>query len=137
MDQTFQIYLNSEESKRTYPDNDSGSFTQLLPERVTLEPTGKWYCRVTSCNAGFRLTKPHYLLCDFCNESIVGERKKPILCLLYHKISEIIEPAWVSVRSRVLSEIKIQLQRVDNPTTLTEKVGTTYCVLEFKQDTGE
>ncbi len=119
MDQTFHIYLNSEASKQTFPFNDSGTFTQLLPERLTLEPQGKWYCRVTSCNAGFRLSKPHYLLCDFCNESIVGQRKKPILCLLHHKVSEIIEPAWVPVKSRELSQIKIRLQRVDNPTTLT------------------
>ena len=119
MDQTFHIYLNSEASKQTFHLNDSCTFTQLLPERLTLEPQGKWYCRVTSCNAGFRLSKPHYLLCDLCNESIVRQRKKPILCLLHHKVSEIIEPAWVPVKSRELSQIKIQLQRVDNPTTLT------------------
>ncbi len=135
MDHTFHVYLNSEASKETFPANDSGAFTQLLPERVILEPHGKWYCRVTACNLGFKLTKPHYLLCDFCSESSVGERKKPILCLLFHKLSEIVNPQWVPVKLRELSQVKIWVQRVDNPSSLSEKTGITYCILEFKKDT--
>ena len=73
MDKTFQVYLNSAASHETFPENTSASFTQLLPERISLDPPGEWYCRLTSCNLGFAPLKAHYLLCDCSSESVAGE----------------------------------------------------------------
>ena len=138
MDETFQVYLNSAASHDTFPENTSASFTQLLPERISLDPPGEWYCRLTSCNLGFAPLKAHYLLCDCCSESVAGEWKKPVLSLLFRKINEFANPPWVRVKKRELTAVKIWLERVDQASSAArppKRVATCHCSLEFKRVT--
>ena len=42
------MYLNSQDSKHIYPDNNGTTFTVRLPERMKLE-RGKWQCGLIEC----------------------------------------------------------------------------------------
>jgi hypothetical protein len=134
MEQTFRVYLNSAASEQTFPENTAASFTQVLPERISLDPPGEWYCRLTSCELGFKVIKPYYLLCDCCTESIAGEWKKPVLALLFRKFHEFTNLPWVGVKKRELSTVKIWVERVVQTSGSKKPVaGTCHCALEFKR----
>lgn len=81
------VHLNSASFSQTYKDNNAHDFKVRLPELISLEPVGEWYCCVKQCSVGFHFSAPLYLSSDICHDSVAGEKKTP--CLEGHSSKDI------------------------------------------------
>ena len=78
----FYVYISSADSTDYFPDNEPSKFTVKLPE--TLRLRGKWQlalCEIQYPSIQKKKKKPEQLLilCDLCQDSIVGEKRLPVL----------------------------------------------------------
>ena len=99
MEKQFYVHLSSRDSKEYFTGNKSSEFTLKLPEILHLN--GQW--EVALCAITLPKTKPHMkklLVCsDLCGESIIGEKRLPLLRVLMGKIPSSFEPLqYIPVR---------------------------------------
>lgn len=136
---SFNIYLSSADSLSSYPDNRALDFNTLLPERIQLE-SGGWRCGLTQLvlphtpgNVGTDGEVPLYLCCNICDDSIVGEKKLPVLARVTENHTEPSHVTYVKLRTRALSTVRVYLtDRHGAPASL--RGGTSYCTLQFCND---
>ena len=78
MKSPFYVHLSSKDSQEYFPNNEIHHFTVKLPEVINLG--GPW--EVTLCDVIYPAAKTSQVisvLTDICNDSIVGDRKLPLL----------------------------------------------------------
>lgn len=135
-DRRHVLHVNSSASRGTFTDNTPSDFRIRLPERLTLEPAGRWYVCLKQCAVGFSFSKsPLYLCCDLSVDIPCGEIKLPVLRLIHQKKAGLYEPClYLPVKQREVEEIRFYLLKaLDNkpPGFSESSVGTTYLSLEL------
>ena len=75
----FYVYISSSDSTNYFPDNQPSKFTVKLPETLRLHE--KWQLALCEIQYPSIQNKPDQLLilCDLCQDSIVGDKRLPIL----------------------------------------------------------
>ena len=131
----FYIHLQSGDSRAYFPGNKASRFTTKLPETLHLE--GRW--KVALCEISYpKMRNPTKMtVCgDMCGETIVGEKRLPLLRIIdaKKKNSLSFNPVYyMPVRVQEMDRISIEINTADTgeemefPTS-----GVTSCTLHFK-----
>ena len=96
MEYQHYIYISSTDSLNIYPTNSPGQFYCKLPQPLNLK--GLWECSliqlqfVNSYFAGTEPPKCFYVCSDICTESVLLERKIPVI----RRISNIYGPEMLN-----------------------------------------
>ncbi len=136
MDQVFLVHLNSAVAQSGFSENVPEDFTCLLPEVLDLDPVGSWYICLKDCSVGFDVTRPVYVCCDICQESIAGDSKLPVLKVIYGKKALPQETCYqVPIKASQVGQIRIYLLRARDlaPPGYSGKGSATYVTLEIRR----
>ena len=79
MSSEYFIFLKSTDSLDYYPSNGSHCFTVQLPETLYLDGDDVWYCALRDFTCTLTTPTPLYVYCDLVQQSIVLDRKLPII----------------------------------------------------------
>ena len=130
MEPQFYVHLSSGDSKHYFPRNDTFRFTIKLPEILHL----KEHWEVALCSITLPRTKEKKLLVcsDVCSESIIGEKRLPLLRVLTGRIpSSFKSLQYIRVRSQDIERITIYINSSSgSPVSFT--AGECNCTLHFK-----
>ena len=133
MEDTFHVFLSSEDSTGIFPENSPSDFTVLLPERIRLAE-GKWLCGLLSVHIPTRSEKnPLFICSDICSESVTGEYKLPVLARIFGTSTKPNNILFIPVKKRELSSIRIYIKEKRYGIVAFD-AGHSYCVLQFRKD---
>ena len=128
----FYIHLQSGDSRAYFPGNKASHFTTKLPETLHLE--GHW--KVALCGIFMRNHTKMAVCGDMCGETIVGEKRLPLLRITdaKKKNSLSFNPAYyMPVRVQEMDRISIEINTADTGEEMEFPTnGTTSCTLHFK-----
>lgn len=132
------IHVNSASSSETYKNNAAHDFKIRLPELISLEPVGDWYCCVKQCSIGFHFPAPLYLCTDICHDSVAGEKKLPVLRVIHQRTLVVYNTCvYVPVKVRDVSELRIYLIRTRDYKppgyNVSSQPPVTHLTLEFRR----
>lgn len=106
------LYLTSEDSKETHPENNSFDFTVELPRSLTLE--GDWECSLKELGFSNQIKSDFLYICsDICEESLACDTVYPILRVIYNdqkrkwKALTFQDPFYIKLRRQNVSRIRI------------------------------
>ena len=111
------LYLQSTDSLTFYPSNSPGKFYTKLPQCLELQ--GMWECcllqmqYVNSYFAGAHIPKCLYVCSQIVTESIVNERKIPILRRIHNVTTENLLNQTIEADIKNLIYIPIVGERID------------------------
>ena len=130
MESQFYVHLSSEDSKQYFPKNHTSRFTIKLPEILHL----KEHWEVALCSITLpKMKEKKLLVCsDVCSESIIGEKRLPLLRVLAGTIPSFFEPLqYIRVRPQDIERITIYINSSSgSPVSFT--AGECNCTLHFK-----
>ena len=131
----FYIHLQSGDPRAYFPGNKASRFTTKLPETLHLE--GRW--KVALCGISYpKMRNPTKMtVCgDMCGETIVGEKRLPLLRIIdaKKKNSLSFNPVYyMPVRVQEMDRISIEINTADTGEEMEFPTnGTTSCTLHFK-----
>ena len=131
MEAQFYVHLSSADSKQYFSKNDTPRFTVKLPEILHLK--GQW--EVALCTISIPKTKPKQkkLVCsDLCGESIIGEKRLPLLRVLTGRIPTSFEPLqYIPVRLQDIEHVTIYINS-ETGYSASFVSGDCDCTLHFK-----
>ncbi len=134
------VHLNSSTAIKS--SSKPHDFTVTLPEELSLEPLGEWWCCLKQSYLGFKVAYPIYLCCSVCGETFAGDRRLPVLRVVQKKeVSTYDDCFYMPVRVRDLSEIRLYCLRTKDynfPKYQTERgrdPTATHVTLEFRRIT--
>ena len=108
MEAQFYVHLSSADSKQYFSKNDTSRFTMKLPEILHLK--GQW--EVALCTISIPKTKPKQKKLLVCSESIIGEKRLPLLRVLTGRIPTSFEPLqYIPVRLQDIECVTIYKHR--------------------------
>ena len=108
MGSQFYVHLSSGDSKQYFPENETSRFIVKLPEILHL----KEHWEVALCSIMLPSTKERKLLIcsDVCSESIIGEKRLPLLRVLTREFPSSLEPLqYIPVRPQDIERITIYI----------------------------
>ena len=135
MNSEFYMYISSTDSVNTFPTNTASDFSVLLPDRIRFNPIESWNCGLVELIIPNELNEPAFLCSNFCQPSIVGERRLPVL----RRIIDLhVDPSHVNYVPIRCSELAVLQMYLTDSTgqKLSLTTGTTYCTLHFVQNEG-
>ena len=132
MESQFYVHLSSHDSKQYFPRNNTSRFTIKLPEILHL--IGQW--EVALCTITLPKMKPQnkkVLVCsDLCGESIIGEKRLPLLRVLVGKVPTSFENLqYIPVRQQDIDRITIYIDSATG-SQVSFEAGECECSLHFK-----
>lgn len=132
MSDCVNIYLSSDDSPLHFPSNTAWDFTTQLPERMHLE--GEWQCGLLEVHLPeVDSDQALYLCSDMCSDSIVGEKKLPVLGRVTGGLTQPSHVTYAKTRTRLLSSIRLYI--VDGRgAPVSFGAGTSYCSLQLCKD---
>lgn len=144
MNNTFYIYLSSQDSRRYFPTNRASNFTVQLPEVINLE--GNWEIGLVEVyfHLADDITRPHLeleIISNVCQDSIKGGEKLAILRNIFptkRKAQFITFPYvfYLPLRQHELNQISIYIRDLGGEEAIFLK-GSVGCTLEFRQTLSE
>ena len=129
MSRPFHIHLSSLDSQTRFPTNTGSDFRVQLPEELTL-PRGEWTLGLTAAHLSSLPETPVFICSDICEETVVGEKKLPVLALITEKQVEPSHVVYLRLKTESLKSIRIYLTDRSGE-KLSEPVSTLYCTLHF------
>jgi hypothetical protein len=131
MEDTFHVYLSSEDSIATFPTNSAEDFSCLLADRLQLH-NEVWQCGLVEFRLTERPAQPTYLCSNICEDSIVGGYKLPVLCRVDNKNTQPSHVIYLRVKTSEVSVIRLYLE---NSSGRSEPLtnATAYCTLRFRK----
>ena len=132
MEAQFYVHLSSADSKQYFSKNDTSRFNVKLPEILHLK--GQW--EVALCTISIPKTKPKQkkllVYSDLCGESIIGEKRLPLLRVLTGRIPTSFEPLqYIPVRLQDIECVTIYINsETGDPASFV--TGDCDCTLHFK-----
>ena len=135
MKKQFYVHLSSDDSKEYFTENNSSKFTVILPEQLHL--TGSW--EVALCAISYPKLRPKpnkILICsDICSESIIGEKRLPLLEVITGKLPASFYPRqYIPVRVQEVNQISVYIKDGSGALASFNR-GTSMCTLHFKKST--
>ena len=132
MEQQFYVHLSSRDSMQYFPRNNTSRFTVKLPEILHLN--GQW--EVALCEIGLPKAKPQpkkLLVCsEICNESIIGEKRLPLLRVVTGKIPASFRTLqYIPVRPQDIERITLYIASATGAQVSFDQ-GECSCTLHFK-----
>ena len=125
------VHLHSTSSTSVYEENYCWDFTTVLPRVIVLDSVDEWCCSLVQCYTP-KFVKPLYLCSNICEDSVAGQRRLPVLRVLYSSKTQFDEGCCpVPVRFREISTIRIFLQRADGEVPETKTKVVTHCTLQL------
>lgn len=126
MENSFHMYLSSEDSRQTFPLNSAVNFSCLLPERLQLTNRG-WWCALLELRLPAAVDEPLYLCSNICNDSVA---KLPILARIGAQLTQPNHVVYVPVKIKELSVVQLYLyDRFEKLDSLSS--GTSYCTIRI------
>lgn len=130
MEHTRHIYLSSRDP--AFPENSPSNFRCLLPERMQLSGAN-WWCCLLELRIPENISEPLYLCSDACLESIVGQKKLPVLGMIGGKITQPNHVTYIPVKVKDISIIRLYIcDSLGHPVSFSS--GTSYCSIRFCND---
>jgi len=106
------LHLNSSAGIGTSTSSSPHDFIVQLPEALSLDPIGEWFCCLKQCYLGFNWSYPLYLCCSLCSETIAGDRKLPVLRVIHKKEVVIYDDClYLPIRVRDIDQLQIYFLR--------------------------
>ena len=134
MENSHHIYLSSIDSRLAFPDNKVSAFSCLLPDHLSLS-SGNWWCALLELHLPEEIQQPLHLCSNICDESIVGEFKRPILARITNKWTHPNHVIYVPLKTRDLAVIHLYLYEGSGEIASLSP-GTCYCTLRLCNDEG-
>lgn len=129
----FPVYLSSNDSMHSFPENNPADYTVRLPERLFLE-RGNWWCGLSQLRLpDTKIDYPVYLCSDLCGDSVVGEFKVPVLQRIHGSITEPTNLLYLPVIKEDISSIRLYLIS-SSRSPISFEVGASHCTLQFCQN---
>ena len=132
MERQFYVHLSSRDSMQYFPGNNTSRFTVKLPEILHLN--GQW--EVALCEIGLPKAKPQpkkLLVCsEICNESIIGEKRLPLLRVVTGKVPASFRTLqYIPVRPQDIERITLYIASATGAPVSFDQ-GECSCTLHFK-----
>jgi hypothetical protein len=124
------LYLDSEDSKDSHPQNKPFDFTVEMPTPLELE--GNWSCALAEIYfTREALTQDLYVYCDLCDYNYVNQQYSPILRII-NSGDEIFDKCfYVPLVNKLISRIRIYIKTKsgEKPSVSIQKLR---CTLQLK-----
>lgn len=131
MDAEFYIHLCSNDSMDSFPLNKPHDFTLNLPERIQFKGD-EWSCAVVELILPSELNETAYLCTNVCQESIIGQRRVPVLRRITSAHTEPSHVIRVPLKTNELSVLRLYLEHHDG-SKVSLSSGTSYATLHFSK----
>ena len=118
------IYLNSEDSKTIFPENNSFDFTVDLSKILT----GRFLIALADFNCE-NFTEPLFVFCDIVNTSFMFDQYLPVLRRVY-KNGEVQNLQYHRASRNSIQRVRVYIrdQQLNTPTT---SIGRVTCLLKL------
>ena len=133
MENQFYVHLSSADSKSYFSENLPSRFTTKLPEVLFLE--GHWQVALCSISTPkLKRKTDRTLICsDLCGESIIGQRRLPLLRVVTGRIpSSFKHLYYIPVRLNEIDRITVYI-RTEKLDEVSFADGILTCTLHFKK----
>jgi len=125
------MYLSSRDSIKRFPQNTGTDFYTVLAEEIKLT-RNVWSCSLLEVHlSSFPGNEPIFICSDICEESILGERKLPVLACLSSKHTFAGHVISLKLKKERITSIRIYLTNCYGE-KLTLPVENLYCALRFE-----